>query len=350
MGAQKRKDRIKFRVLRFDRMAPGLPTVSSQRRGLKPAIQWQAPYRPQPSHGESSGPPGMTAVHQDRPKLPSGNPAAFFPAEKGFNLGCDFCSQGILQKIAACHALPRTVTKGSISWVFVKCQEKTTWDWDKFCFFLWYWYPKTKRYWALVGTSHYSQANIWLPFHITPSQPYYPPPQCHPIQQIRPYVGIVKGSWWLKKTLVFFRALLCGPNHWLLPSRRAAATAKKRWWLNQPSWERNIFCLALKKLHSWIDMSFWSFFSKKLHLRIQCVCFFPLQISAFQCEKNLILDPVVVGEERFLPFGLQNSREKNKGVPLSEMLNPWKKQGKSWFFITYFVLKENPNPLGGLQL
>lgn len=144
----------------------------------------------------------------------------------------------------------------------------------------------TGRWWE-----HLTTVRQIFDFHFISHQASHttPPPQCHPIQQIRPYVGIVKGSWWLKKTLVFFRALLCGPNHWLLPPRRAAATAKKRWWLNQPSWERNIFCLALKKLHSWIDMSFWSFFSKKLHLRIQCVCFFSLQISAFQCEKNLIL-------------------------------------------------------------
>ena len=99
-GALEGKDRIKFRVLRFDTMAPGLPRVSSQRRGFQPANLWQSPYHPQPSHGESSGPPGMTAVHQDRPKLPSGNPAAGSSGKKR-KPGMWWCSQGILQKIAA---------------------------------------------------------------------------------------------------------------------------------------------------------------------------------------------------------------------------------------------------------
>ena len=64
-GALEGKDRIKFRVLRFDTMAPGLPRVSSQRRGFQPAnpvtvtlpsttFTWRIFW----STGDDSGTPG----------------------------------------------------------------------------------------------------------------------------------------------------------------------------------------------------------------------------------------------------------------------------------------------------
>lgn len=68
-----------------------------------------------------------------------------------------------------------------------------------------------------------------------------------------------------------------------LTPRRAAATAKKRWWLNQPSWERNVFFHTVES--TWVFGVF--FVLKKLHLRIQCVCFFlPQKTQLFNVRKT----------------------------------------------------------------